>query len=65
VLDFSASNNSINPSVPRLLPELSENGMKSRSSLLLTLNAVRVVFDLSTSANLIAPSLPISLPVLE
>jgi hypothetical protein len=56
VFDLSASNNSIAPVVPILLPIQSENEMKQKV-LLLRLSEVRDEFDLSASDNSIAPSL--------
>jgi hypothetical protein len=48
-----------------LFTELGENEMKITTTLHSTLRRVMDVFDLSASDNLIAPSLPISLPVLS
>jgi hypothetical protein len=62
--DLSASANLMAPSLPILLPVLSENQMKQQAVLLRS-SSVRVEFDRSASDNLKAPSLPIILPILS
>jgi hypothetical protein len=64
VFDLSASDNWMAPSLPILLPVLSENEMK-RKFLLLISSDVRVEFDVSARDNLVAPLEPILFPLLS
>jgi hypothetical protein len=59
VLDLSASDNLIVPSLPILFPVLCENEYEANSQLQQRLRSVRDVFDLSASDNLIIPLSPI------